>query len=275
MTKKIVMVQPGKLGDILICAPIAKHYSDLGYEVLWPVFSNFVSTINRFDYVTPIDFDVKFGGKYYGSKRAAFNIDSNDIEVIKNKNPESYSSIKLFNKINHLIKKEGFETIDPCFAFPGHHNVRNIEKFSEYKAKNISWIQMKYDLCNVPLEKRWDLSYTRDNDKEKELYNIIKSFLKKNKKQEYSIIHNYQKHKKNSINPINPIEFIKIKDFTIFDWLLVLKNSKEIYCIDSSLANYVEVTKELYENTKFYLGSEERHYNEFMRNILNNNWVYV
>jgi hypothetical protein len=275
MSKRIVMVQPGKLGDILICAPIAKHYNDLGYEVLWPVFSNFISTISRFKYVTPIDFGIEFGGNYYSKKRAAFTIDSNNIEVIKHKNPESYSSIQIFDQINHLIISEKLETIDPCFAFPGHRNQKNIEKFSEYRKKQMCWIQLKYDLCNVPIEKRWNLAYTRDEKKEKELYDIIKKFINESKKQDYSVIHNYQGYKKNLIKPDNPIEFVKIKDFTIFDWLLVLKNSKEIYCIDSSLANYVEVTKELRENKKFYLGSEEKHYNQFMRNILNNNWTYV
>ena len=47
MTKKAVMVQPGKLGDVLLLAPIAKHYADEGYEVHWPVLSNFFNMVQR------------------------------------------------------------------------------------------------------------------------------------------------------------------------------------------------------------------------------------
>lgn len=275
MTKKIVMIQPGKLGDILICAPIAKYYNDLGYQVLWPVFSNFISTIKRFEYVTPIDYQINFGGNYYSNKRSAFTIDSNDIQTVKKINPESYSSMLLFKKINTLIEENNFPVIDPCFAFPGHYNEKNNKSFIDYRNKGVSWIKMKYDLCNVPLEKRWTLTYHRDKIKEKQLFSIIKQFLSKSKKKSFSVVHNYENYKSNLITPINPIEFIKIKDYTIFDWIEVLKNSEELYCIDSSLANYIEVTQELKNNKKFYLGTEEKHKNEFMKNILNNNWIYV
>ena len=36
--KRIGILQPGRLGDIIICLPIAKHYFDLGYKVIWPIF---------------------------------------------------------------------------------------------------------------------------------------------------------------------------------------------------------------------------------------------
>lgn len=269
------MIQPGKLGDILICAPIAKHYSELGYEVLWPVFSNFISTIERFDYVTPIDFGIEFGGHYYSNKRAVFTISSNDMKKIKLQDKESYSSILLFNKINALVKENQYETIDPCFAFPGHHNKRNQEQFKKYREKGISWIKMKYDLCSVPLEKRWNLEFIEKPVRENELYEIIRKYCKTRKQDNYSIVHNYQNYKAHLITPRNPIDFIKIKDYNIFDWLEVLRRSEEIYCIDSSLANFVETLEELKNKNKFYLGTEEKHYNKFMSNILNNNWVAV
>lgn len=272
MSKKIVMIQPGKLGDILICAPIAKHYNEMGYEVLWPVFSNFLSTIERFDYVTPIDFGIKFGGKYYSNKRAAFSISSNKIEEIKNLNPEAYSSILIFEQINNFVKNNNLETIDPCFAFPGHENIHNQKKFIDYRNKGISWIQMKYDLCSVPIEKRWNLEFTRDLSKEEELLQIVQKFCSLKNYKTYSIVHNYQNHNCNLISPKNPIEFVKIKEYNIFDWLGVLNSSEEIYCIDSCLANFVETLDCLKEKKKFYLGTEEKHFNNFMKNILKNNW---
>ena len=37
---KIGILQPGRLGDIIICLPIAKYYADQGFEVVWPMFES-------------------------------------------------------------------------------------------------------------------------------------------------------------------------------------------------------------------------------------------
>ena len=72
MIKKAVLIQPGKLGDILITAPIAKHYCEMGYEVYWPVFDNFYEVVKRFEYVNPVKFGISLGSDYYSSKRSSF-----------------------------------------------------------------------------------------------------------------------------------------------------------------------------------------------------------
>ena len=59
--KTIGIIQPGKLGDLIICLPIAKYYHDQGYEVHWPVFSNFAPMMTEVvDYVKyiPVSNDV-------------------------------------------------------------------------------------------------------------------------------------------------------------------------------------------------------------------------
>ena len=43
--------------------------------------------------------------------------------------------------------------------------------------------------------------------------------------------------------------------------------------MDSCLAHFVEVVKEFKDIDKHYLGSEEKHFHAYMRNILINNWT--
>ena len=50
--KTLLIIQPGKLGDIIICLPIAKFYYNKGYKVIWPIFHNFVQMMqNAVEYV--------------------------------------------------------------------------------------------------------------------------------------------------------------------------------------------------------------------------------
>lgn len=50
---ELCIILPGKIGDIIICAPIAKYYNDLGYKVTWPVLEQYYSNFkyNHFPYV--------------------------------------------------------------------------------------------------------------------------------------------------------------------------------------------------------------------------------
>ena len=54
MKKTLLLIQPGAYGDLFVCAPIAKFYSDIGYQVFWPVQPRFLSIIQKFNYVIPI-----------------------------------------------------------------------------------------------------------------------------------------------------------------------------------------------------------------------------
>lgn len=60
--KKLGIIQPGRIGDIVICLPIAKWYHDRGYEVLWPVKKDMIKHFENYvDYVkfVPIEFDCR------------------------------------------------------------------------------------------------------------------------------------------------------------------------------------------------------------------------
>lgn len=53
--KKLLIHQPGKVGDILICLPIAKHYHDLGFEVHWMCPVSYHNLFKYVDYAVPVE----------------------------------------------------------------------------------------------------------------------------------------------------------------------------------------------------------------------------
>ena len=69
--KKVAIIQPGRLGDIIICLPIAKHYHDEGYEVLWPCADEFIHLLDRIPYVRPINIHAICPKSYQTSLRVA------------------------------------------------------------------------------------------------------------------------------------------------------------------------------------------------------------
>jgi hypothetical protein len=52
--KKVLIYQPGKVGDIIICLPIAEHYHKLGWIVEWMCPIQYHSLFNYVEYVKPI-----------------------------------------------------------------------------------------------------------------------------------------------------------------------------------------------------------------------------
>ncbi len=274
--KKAVILQPGKLGDLIITIPIAKHYSSLGYEIYWPVFDNFISFLSRFEFIKPISFNISLDENlYFSKKRVGFwEEGKKTVEEINPSNKTIFDGIKFFNMFYHNYENQDIKIIDPCFSFPGHRNIRNNELTSIYANNNKNWIHLKYDLGRVPLSQRWNFSFTRNKEKEQKLFEFIKNYsIKKYGSEQYSIVHTYNSNNLPKIDVINPINFSYIKNYDILDWLLVLERSENIVCVDSSLANFVEVCPTLKEKNKFYLGSEEPHFHKYMRNILLNNWT--
>ncbi len=271
MNDKALVIQPGKLGDILITAPIVKYYYDLGYtDIHWPVFSNFTSMVDRFEYVKPISFDIGLDpATYLNNKRVSF------FDKFNTAGSRSQQFFKILHEIYPDVSE--FKVIDACFAFPGHFNPRNNEIGHAYMQQDKSWLQLKYDLVEVPLKQRWSLDYTRDIDKEDKLLDFIKKYAyRKYGSYDYSIVQEYEPHPdrpfpKHKVK--NPINFSYVKGYEIVDWLKVLENALEIVCIDSCLCHFVEVASSLKDIKKVYLGTEEPHHTSFMNNILFNNWT--
>jgi len=130
--RRLGIIQPGKIGDIIICLPIAKWYADKGYEVIWPVDKNIVNNfIDYIDYVNfiPVDFDC------FAAHQACFNAGCNKI-------------------------------IDLAFYIP-NANPFNTENY--IKQDTYSFDEYKYFIADVPFEEKWNLKINRNLEREQKL----------------------------------------------------------------------------------------------------------
>lgn len=260
--KTAYILQPGKLGDLIITTPIANFYRNKGYAIKWFIFDNFKNYFDYFDYIKPITFS-SFIKNYYSNKRATLS-SREEVEEVSDLYRNSYI---LYEKEKN--KDDIF--LDISWGFAGSPN-KNSFLIKHFYDLNRNWIDLRYYLADVSLKERWNFSWIRNEKKENELLEFVKKFSKeKYGTEKYSICHNYFNNK-NNVNLKNQINFSYIKGYEIFDWYKVLINAESIACVDSSLCNLVEVIPELSQKQKIYLGSEEPHYYDFMRNILLNNW---
>lgn len=199
--KKLGIIQPGKIGDIIICLPIARYYFDRGYEVVWPVdkriIKNFVEYV---DYVTflPIDFNCSIARKVCIEQEWC----------------------------NHLL--------DLSFNLLGSWEGRNTKLFAEYE---MPFDELKYQIAEVPLEKRWDLLITRHSEREQNLYN---KFNPNN--EEYILTHWQGSDCKKSIKIEDNIKQIEAGPSTesIFDWILLLEKAKGFATIASCFSVLID-----------------------------------
>ena len=262
--KTAYIIQPGKLGDLIVSSPIAHYYSSLGYNIEWFVFDVFTNFLKRIPNISVKNLNTTLSTEqYFGNKRFDFS-----------DNQAKTSSIILFDKIREYIllnKKENDIVLDICWGFPGS-NQKNNQLIGSFHSQKRNWIDMRYFLGNVPLMERWKFTWIRDEKKEDELLKFIKQYAnKKYGTENFSIVHNYKNNLKQK--PLkNEINFAYIPGYEICDWYKVLLESDELACVDSSLCNFVEILPELKNKKKYYLGSEEPHYFEYMRNILINEW---
>lgn len=202
--RKVGILQPGKLGDIIICLPIAKFYFDKGYSIVWPIFYNYVDMLK--EVVDYVDF---------------LPVTNNVYECI-------YEAKDVF------IKTSTHTFFDIAATFPGSSVTKEYvacgdgmgrEKFDEFK----------YRKTNVPFPNKWSLSYNRNLNKENEIYNnIVKSVP-------YNIACFKHSRGKLPVKIESKYPTIEINEhYNIFHWRKVLENAKKIILVDSAMANLVE-----------------------------------
>jgi len=211
--EKLKIIQPGRIGDIIICLPIAKHYYERGYEIIWPVFDEYLPLFDYVDYVSAVGIGI-FDGAY---RRA--------IELMP-----------------------GCEKLDLGIGFPGHPEKLTWTdeelSFDEWKYKKADLpLELKYTL-SIKRKKRKEknlIHYLQDASFKDSQSNKGKfSFLQK-----YSVVHDSGLssgiHQHNFRLPDNEkcIKIYPIEGFTVFDWLTILEGAEKIYCVDSCIANLV------------------------------------
>ena len=202
MNKKCLIIQPGAFGDIFLCAPIAKFYSDKGYQIYWPVTKKFISTLQYFPYVNPI-------------------VLSDDIlheDWLRSDVMKILPELHKYEKVINLADR-------------GPHPTA--QQYSE------NFEQCKYRLSEVPFSEKNNLNWQRDKNKEKEIFNLLNI----SENEDYAVVHKTDSLGQIASVPnidIKTIEVKPIKSFNIPDWFRVFKKAKKIYCIESSVHQFMD-----------------------------------
>lgn len=227
LKQRLLMIQHGKVGDILICLPIARALSE-EYLVDWLCPHQYHPLFRYVQYCRPVD-------KQLGQYSRVL-----DLSFGQGGAPEAWWQ-------------------------------REKQRFS-------SFVEAKYELAGIPVQKRDVLEYTPDLAAEGELYERI---VKLTSGRPYALIHDSSDYGTAArispgcvSNVLEPVYFKQLPGtmYTIFDWRKVILHAEEIHCIDSSLCNFVDVLPEAKDIKKVYYKTDKVP-NQWDETILNNNWI--
>ena len=197
---RLGIIQPGRLGDIIICLPIAKWYADRGYEVFWPIEHSYVR--NFLGYVDYVNF---------------VGIDSLDCNAARKECIPSCNTI-----------------LDLSISFPNSHTYNDSLFYQLRQA--MSFDQIKYGFANVPFEEKWKLKFNRNLDAEQKLesgLNLSESFtLVHTRGSSEAFVYHPEVNES--------VVYVTDTGSSIFDWCGVIEKADKVVAIDSSFANLVE-----------------------------------
>jgi hypothetical protein len=209
MDKICLIRQPSGLGDIIFSLKIANHFKKLGYEILWPI-------ISEFNWIT----DYIEGYNFY------------------NKGDSNYQTSLLPND----KFRDVYNTSQPIFT---ENFIYLPLQFATQIVSNYKIMESKYRMVNLDYSD-WCQYFNikRNKDKENELYyNILKLtddddyvLVSKN----YGSPPNYLKWDINVDTNKKIINLDFIDGYNLFDWCKVIENATEIYTIDSAIILIIE-----------------------------------
>ena len=195
----IAIIQPGKIGDIIICLPIA-HYFHRRHEVIWPIHKSLSPMFEG-----AVDY-VKF-----------IPVDSYGLQA-------SLAAIEPY---------EPKQILPLAFGFQGYERLTNL-----WIASQKPFDEYKYQIARVPFDQKNRLVIRRDQQREEVLYRkLIKSdryHVVMTNASDRSIGVEPSPEKA----PGARIEITNETD-SIFDWLLVLERASAYFMIDSCMVNLV------------------------------------
>lgn len=213
---KIGLIQSGGIGDIVIAAPIAQHYIDMGHDVYWPVGDRF------FPFLQPafpaINF-ISIGPQPWGYDSLDHAYNRPAAELAKRGCEQIFS---LYSNLSGEPGTNFDQVIDPRLA--------NSLKFDEYK----------YAVARVPFAKKWQLRMVRDRGREQALLERLE--LRK----DYVLIHDRGSNFSADIEPTEEMardyQIVRISEITDnpFDWLSAIEGASMLFLIDSCFANLAE-----------------------------------
>ena len=205
--KRLGILLPGKIGDIVICLPIAKYYYEQGYEIHWPVYDYIIDNFK--DHIDYVNFH---------------SLDTQQFNPIED-------SEKIFLELGCVM-------LDLAFTSAGSWHRKNSLKF--LAQNETTFDEFRYNLARVPFEYKWKLQFNRIKKREIDLYNKIV------KNPNYCVVQlevsdGTCPHKIEIPENHQLIE-IKPQSNSIFDWMYIIENAKVLAMYDSCFANLIEQT---------------------------------
>jgi hypothetical protein len=195
----IAIIQPGKIGDIIICLPIA-HYFHRRQEVIWPVHRTLLPMFEA-----AVDY-VKF------------------IPVDTYTLADSMAAIEPYNPR---------QVLPLAFGFPGYERLTDLWLESE-KPFDV----YKYQAAGVPFDQKNKLVIRRDEQREGALYrklirhDVYHVVMTNASDRTIAIEPAREKAGGDRIEITNETD-------SVFDWLLILEKAAAYFMIDSCMVNLV------------------------------------
>lgn len=208
----IGLIQTGAIGDIIIAAPIAQYFKREGYNVFWPVDSQYIDYL-RFAF-EGIGFD-PIDRLSHGFRSRAYFLDEPLVRLQKVACEKIFPLYSSLGDINNIV--------NPIYA--------GSLKFDEYK----------YAVCGLPFNEKWNLKLNRDANRERELFQKLE--INKN----YVVLNNVTGSGEKidwplNIETIGDRQIVEVTSITDnpFDWLFTFENADALFFIDSMFANLVD-----------------------------------
>lgn len=207
---KIGLIQTRGIGDIVIAAPIAQYYVDLGYEVVWPVDARFI-----------------------GFVQAAFP----EIRFIPiDREATGDATLEYFFQQPLIeLAKAGCDHV-----FSLYSNLSGIPIINEKFARSLKFDEYKYAVSGVSFDRKWQLRIARDRAREQALFDRLEI------RKDYVLVHEYGSDFHLDIQlPADVVEayqVVKVSEISNnpFDWLGVMERATMFACVDSCFANLAE-----------------------------------
>lgn len=196
----VAIVQPGKIGDIIICLPIAHYFHSRGIEVVWPVHKSLLPMFEAVvDYVRFIPVDS------YGLEESTAAIAPHDPSLV----------------------------LPLAFGFPGYERPTR-----RWLASKKPFDVYKYQIAGIPFEQKNKLVIRRDREREEALYNkLIRNetyHVVMTAASDRNITIDIAPEK-----AVGARVEMTNETSSVFDWLLILERASAYFMIDSCMVNLV------------------------------------
>ena len=226
MKKTVLIIQTGGLGDLFVCAPIAKWYADKGYLVYWPVRDIYFDMMCKyFPYACNLKIDQDYISSHYTRKLTGDWL-RDDAQYL-----------------NDLAKTWHYDLVLDLADRGSQPRERAGETFE----------QAKYRLGKVPYDQKHKLVWQRDANAELKHYEDL---VKGNKK--YVLSHLVSSRNDRAVMPGTPylvVEAVRVDGFYIPDLYFTALQAREIYCVESAVHQFLDgIVHELLDrNIKLFL----------------------